>query len=319
MGLESLPSFIALDIRVIHKELNPFQSDDKFAKSGRAAEEQMAFYFKRFFGNDPDMLVLNGIRIEADGDAAQVDHLVIHSHGLSIVESKSVHGKIQIKDDGQWIRWFGAKQSTGMASPITQARLQEKFFRGILGKASKNEALFAQLPIDLYVAISDGGVILWPQSGPVQGVCKADQVPDKIIESNRAKTRAVGTPVLSKENREKIAAFLVAINKPLVRTSAPSVLVAPPQAPSTAVAAPVTVAPAVSRATAPVCKHCGSTSVEVRFAHTYYLFCQKCEKNSPIKVQCPCCHEQAKLRKLKKEFFAECAKCYTSIPYFVNS
>lgn len=170
---------------MIFKELDPFQSDDKFARSGRAAEEKMAFYLKRFFGNDPDILVLNGIRIEADGDAAQVDHLVIHSHGLSIIESKSVHGKIQIKDDGQWIRWFGANQSKGMASPITQARLQEKFFRDVLGKASKNEALFSRFPIDLYVAISDDGVIIWPQSGPVAGVCKADQVADKIIESNR--------------------------------------------------------------------------------------------------------------------------------------
>lgn len=62
-----------------------------------------------------------------------------------------------------------------MASPITQARLQEKFFRSVLGKAAKNEALFAQLPIDIWVAISDDGVILWLPSGPID-VCKADQV-----------------------------------------------------------------------------------------------------------------------------------------------
>jgi hypothetical protein len=127
---------------VIFKELDPFHSDDKFARSGRAAEEKMVFYLKRFFGNDHEIPVLNGVRIEADRDAAQIDHLVIHSHGLSIVESKSVHGKIQIKDDGQWIRWFGANQSKGMASPVTQARLQERFFREVLGKASKNSAFF---------------------------------------------------------------------------------------------------------------------------------------------------------------------------------
>lgn len=48
---------------MIYKELDPFQSNDKFAKTGRAAEEQMAFYFKRFFCDDSDILVLNGIRI----------------------------------------------------------------------------------------------------------------------------------------------------------------------------------------------------------------------------------------------------------------
>jgi hypothetical protein len=206
-------------IKVICKDLDPFQSDDKFAKAGRAAEEQMAFYLKRFFGSDPDILVLNGIRLEADGDAAQVDHLVIHAHGLVIVESKSVHGKIQIKDDGQWIRWFGASQSRGMASPLTQARLQERFFRDFLGKAAKNEALFAKIPIDIYVAISDGGVIIWPKSGTVQGVCKADQVPDKIIDSRRQKAQVGGALELSKVNRERIAEFLAAANKPLTRTT----------------------------------------------------------------------------------------------------
>lgn len=320
---------------MIYKELDPFQSDDKFAKTGRAAEEQMAFYFKRFFANDPDILILNGIRLEADGDAAQVDHLVIHSHGLSIVESKSVHGKIQIKDDGQWIRWFGANQSRGMASPITQARLQEKFFRGILGKASKNEALFEKLPIDLYVAISDGGVIIWPPSGHVPSVCKADQVPDKIIDSNRLKAQAPGALELSKVNRERIAEFLVALNKPLIRAKAiPAHPEVPDQAEPVPKVIPAAIAPAPVSASVtaaadstepqgrndkpPVCKHCGSASLELRYAHTYYFFCQKCEKNSPIKAQCPSCHEPAKLRKQKKEFFVECEKCKHSSVYFVN-
>jgi hypothetical protein len=302
---------------MIFKELDPFQSDDKFAKSGRAAEEQMAFYFKRFFGNDPDILVLNGIRLEADGDAAQVDHLVIHSHGLSIVESKSVHGKIQIKDDGQWIRWFNGNQSKGMASPITQARLQEKFFRNILGRASKNDELFSKLPIDLYVAISDGGVILWPQSGPIAGVCKADQVPDKIIESNCAKAQVPGGLTLTKTNREKIAAFLVAANIPLARNEAPSgVAPVPVEPPSTA--AESTIHNALHTSTSNACKHCGSIELEIRYAYTYFFYCLKCEKNTPIKAECPSCQAPAKLRKQKKEFWVECEKCNHSSLFFSN-
>jgi len=68
---------------VIVKELDPFQSEDQLAKSGRAAEEQMALYLKRFFATDSDVLVLNGVRLEEDGDAAQIDHLLIHSYGLN--------------------------------------------------------------------------------------------------------------------------------------------------------------------------------------------------------------------------------------------
>ncbi len=315
---------------MIFKELDPFQSDDKFAKAGRAAEEQMAFYFKRFFGDDPDILVLNGIRLEANGDAAQVDHLIIHSHGLAVVESKSVHGKVQIKEDGQWIRWY-ASQSRGMASPITQARLQEKFFRSVLGKAAKNEDLFARLPIDVFVAISDQGVILWPPSGPVPGVCKADQIPDKIIESHQSKVKAGGNLVLSPVNREKIAAFLVANNKPLVKVanevteppaeySAPAVTSAPvttahQEIPPT----PAEVAPTDSAVVSVVCRACKSSNLSVQYGKFgYYFKCGDCEGNSPIKLTCSAGHKE-RIRKDGAKFFRECAECKTSALYFENT
>lgn len=299
---------------MIYKELDPIQTEDRFAKAGRAAEEQMAFYFKRFFGDDSDILVLNGIRLEADGDAAQMDHLVIHSHGLAIVESKSVVGKLQIKDDGQWIRWYN-NQSKGMASPITQARLQEKFLRTYLAKASNNPTLFEKFPIEIYIAISDSGVILWPRSGSIPNVCKADQVPDKIVASRR-EAKLYGAPELSAAGLEKIAAFLVASNKPLVKAA---------EAAQTAEVEPV-VAEAVSEyniesaaaSDKPSCKNCGSNSLEIRFGHTYYWHCLSCEKNSSIKETCPTCKEPAKVRKQKKEFFLECGKCNHSSLYFMN-
>lgn len=296
---------------MIFKELDPFNSEDKFARAGRAAEEKMAFYLKRFFDDAPDILVLNGIRLQIDDDAAQVDHLIIHPYGLAIVESKSVHGKVQIKDDGQWIRWFNGNQSKGIASPITQARLQEKFFRKVLGRASKNEALFESLPIDIYVAISDDGVILWPQSGPITGVCKADQVPDLILSINQQRNNASNQETLTDTNRRKIAEYLVAVNAPL-RKKEDSAQAPPPPTPTTPTEA--TTPPSIGHQ----CKHCGSSEVEIRYAYSYFFFCLKCEKNSPIKEACRSCGQPAKLRKQKKDFFLECEKCQSSTPYFTN-
>jgi len=300
---------------MIYKELDPFASDDKYARSGRAAEEQMAFYLKRFFANDPNVFVLNGIRLERDGDAAQIDHLVIHAHGVAIIESKSVHGKIQIKDDGQWIRWFNGNQSKGMASPITQARLQEKFFREELRSASSNPAVFEKLPFEIYVAISNDGVILWPTSGAVAGVCKADQVPDRILASVQGAASIPGAFQLPAAGREKIAAYLVASHKPLLKDphieraaepSAPSLLLEPDLSES------------VASATGHCCKHCRSTQLEVRFAYTYHFYCHACDKNTPIKPVCSNCSEPAKLRKQKNDFFVDCAKCDRSVLYFTN-
>ena len=55
---------------MIVKELDPFASEDKYEKAGRAAEENVAFYLKRFYQDDPSIHVLNSIRIEMDDDAA---------------------------------------------------------------------------------------------------------------------------------------------------------------------------------------------------------------------------------------------------------
>ncbi|MCE1182997.1 MAG: NERD domain-containing protein [Rhodocyclales bacterium] len=301
---------------MIYKELDAFSGDDKFARAGRAAEERMAFYLKRFFAADPELLVLNGIRLEHADDAAQVDHLIIHPYGLVIVESKSVHGKIQIKDDGQWIRWFNGNQSKGIASPLTQARMQAQFFRECLGIASKQPAIFRDIPIDILVAISDDGVIVWPKSGPVDGVCKADQIPEKItaLRAERAKSGGVS---LSAINREKIAEFLKVKNTPLypVATSAVEAQVAEPPPPPM-LDEPIAEA-LPSAASVAKCRHCGSEELEIRYGFSYYFACKACKKSTPIEPVCPVCEKAARLRKQKQEFFIDCTEGHSSL-YFVN-
>ncbi len=80
-------------------------------------------------GDEPKLLILHDLRVEfEDGITAQMDHLVIHQHGIIIIESKSVAGKLQVQDDGQWVRWYsqgaGKDRSMGMPNPIKQAKLQ---------------------------------------------------------------------------------------------------------------------------------------------------------------------------------------------------
>jgi len=199
---------------MIKKELDSFAAQDKYSAAGRKAEEQMAFYLKRFFGSVPDIFVLNGIRIEYDGDAAQMDHLVLHRYGIIVVESKSVAAKVEIKDDGQWIRWYD-KESKGMASPVIQAKLQLRFMRDYLNLAVTPKGVFDRYVFDVQVAISDSGVILWPNTGSLHEVCKADQVAERI--ENRIAELAKQPDALipmKVEALSKIADFLNAAHKP---------------------------------------------------------------------------------------------------------
>jgi hypothetical protein len=298
---------------LILKELDPFAAHDKFSLAGRRAEEQMAHYLKRFFGSSSDVDVLNGLRIELRGEVAQIDHLILHPCGITIVESKSVAGSVQIKDDGQWIRWFN-KQPQGMRSAVTQARMQGMMLRELLVSTVKQKGAFDKLEFDLLVAISDSGTIQWPSTGPLPEICKADQIPDKILA--RLEARWGHEPAFSLSNRRATAAFLKLVHRPTPLGPA-----AAPEEPHS-LHRPAVVKPSVEAASAllsKACKHCNSSNVDVQYGKFgYYLACTACEKNTGIKFSCPSCGGEGRIRKQGKEFFAECKGCDASALYHTS-
>jgi hypothetical protein len=305
---------------MIFKELEPFSSQDKFQAAGRKAEEQMAYYLRRFFGSSAEVDVLNYLRIDLAGEVAQIDHLLLHPYGLVIVESKSVAGSVQIKDDGQWIRWFN-KQPQGMRSPVTQAKMQVMLLKELLERTVKQKGFFDQVRMDVLVAISDTGTIQWPATGALAEVCKADQVPDRI--TNRVaqyRSELGGAGALTTEHRRVIGDFLCNVHKPLTRGSAVESKASEPRAAYTEskVREPET-RPKEGLPTK-VCKHCNGHDLEVQHGKFgYYFLCRTCAKNTAIKFLCPSCRGEGRIRKQGKDFFAECKSCEASTLYHANS
>src|ERR1035438_4749634 len=163
---------------------------DKLSEAGAKAEEQMAFYLKRAFRDDPEAWVFNDLRYETDeGDAAQIDHLVLHRSGFILIESKSVTSKVRIHQNGEWERlWNNHWQ--GMPSPIKQVERQLEFLRRalhaygglLLGNLifGHGQVGFGGVPFEILVAISDNGSI--DRKGDFPEVTKADLVPDRVRE-----------------------------------------------------------------------------------------------------------------------------------------
>jgi len=294
---------------MIAKELDPFNSDDKYRKSGRKAEEQMAFYLKRAFAKQPDLHVLNNIRLEHNNDAAQIDHLVIHPYGIVIIESKSVKdGKIQIKDDGQWVRWYN-NESRGMASPLNQAKLQKTFLQEVLIAASKNPTVVNAIPIHITIAISDSGLIIWPKSGEIPGVHKSDQITEIINKIITEETSKQGSkPAIGMQNAQKISEYLIKVHQPLEKQNTIEQKVEQKQAEYT-----------VPETPKKQCRHCNSNKLEITFAKDYYFRCLDCNKNTSIKkLFCENCNRTMKLHKNKNDFYIECDHCKSSKLFHSN-
>src|SRR5690606_19184822 len=108
--------------------------------AGAQAELQMAHYLHRAFAAEPDLHIINDLRLvepeqpEHNGKpgVCQIDHLAIHRWGMFIIESKSVAEVVEVCDDGHggdvWTRTY-KRQVAAFASPIQQARRQGDFLR----------------------------------------------------------------------------------------------------------------------------------------------------------------------------------------------
>lgn len=307
---------------MIIKEVEETYTTDKYMQSGLIAERQMAFYLKRAFGDDPNTLVLNGVRISQREDAAQIDHLLLHEFGMIIVESKSVTTEVTINDHGEWIRSFNGVKK-GMPSPVLQAKRQGEFLKNylqphadtLLKKLLGVQMKFDKMPIDIVVAISDTGIIHRPQKrlDELEYVCKADRAIEKIYEiidvyrkKDSALSLSLGPYYLGKTSREKVSKFLIENHSPTKCSTTP---ISPPEKNEL---------PSKSELKG-TCKHCNSANIDILYGrYGYYFKCSDCQKNTAIRENCQVCSKQMRLRKDKEQFFIECRECSSSALYHVN-
>lgn len=341
---------------IIKENNNPIPTE-RLEKAGYDAERKVAYYLKMAFGDNPNLLILNDLRVEfEDGITAQMDHLMIHQHGIIIIESKSVAGKLQVQDDGQWVRWYsqgaGKDRSIGMPNPIKQARLQGQTLKRVLLSNSNNEDTRKALeafPTDVLVTFStsNGGIFIAKDKLLYPEVCPADAVDDYVnkIVANSAKNAKAQDFSLSEANRTKLAEHLVKIHKPYQASAAiVEKLYIKPALANTPVKAeqnvseyivadkpkPTSIIGAITEAISSAfsaheskfkhkCHKCESSKYEVlsgKFG--YYTKCVNCSENTKIKITCHDCKSLFKIRKDEKRFFADCDCCKTRDLFHIN-
>ncbi len=229
---------------MIAKTSDSNRPTDPRNQAGLAAERKMAFYLRRAFEHERDVWVFNDLRLVKNGDAAQMDHLVLHRSGMVIIESKSVTGEIAVNERGEWTRRSGGRQQ-GLECPVTQARLQAQFLRRLL-RENDERLLDGQLkgllpkhfnkhwPIDIVVAVSDGGRI--SRGMDVPELLKADQVAEttQAIVKKHKRGRFSPNPlnsdamfVLSAVEMGRLVQFLGASHTP-ARSNGPKTATARP-------------------------------------------------------------------------------------------
>lgn len=255
---------------MLAKEKQFTDSDDPRIRAGNEAEKEMAFRLQRRFGTDSTTHIINDLRIEHDGNAFQIDHLLVTPWALFIVESKSVHCPVTIKvwDENRehWSRHFGDKIE-GFDSPILQAEEQGRLLKDYL-RANSEEMLgkmiglvqkgFFYCPIIPLVAISRTGVIHVESGTLRKNIFKADEIAPEIarqIKELKKKASIFNLSLdtgweMSEEEAGQVASFLCRTHTPRIESS--RAIISPAQKPLTAASTKPGSAPRVG-ATCPAC------------------------------------------------------------------
>jgi len=99
-------------------------------RSGCKGERDAAHFLNRELGDDERMMILHDLRIDAGGEFAQIDHLVVHRYQAAawVLETKNYSGRLSCDEHGDWTVWYNGKPQP-VPSPVNQARRQCKALR----------------------------------------------------------------------------------------------------------------------------------------------------------------------------------------------
>jgi hypothetical protein len=314
---------------VIIKPSRPRSETDPRRAAGVRAERQMAHYLDRHFADHRSVHVLHDVRIEFEGDRAQMDHVVLHPYGAAIVESKSVSTSVRINAAGEWERsWSGRWQ--GMPDPVLQGERQGLLLKRLLSSKEADlldklafgllQGTFGFMAIDAFAAISDEGTIKRAARGQAPRALKADAVPNAVLETIAGYRKANSVLNLnfkrqleaprdfSKEEVLRVAHFLRTRH---VDDDAPVDVGEPLPSPTPLVTAPPNPGDAGTTGQARlVCKHCGGIDLDARIGkYGPYGKCRACEKNTSVRRDCPSCAADMRYERGAGGFVGTCGSC----------
>lgn len=146
-------------------------------RSGQKGERDAAHFLNREFGTSQTIGILHDLRLEHDGEVAQIDHLVIHRYQATawVLETKNYAGRITCDEHDDWTVWNHGKPRS-IPSPLNQARRQCELLRQFLEasditKISKIQPVVlisptssvdrSKLPADAHIVKSDNFGAWW--------------------------------------------------------------------------------------------------------------------------------------------------------------
>ncbi len=209
--LKRMLALAGLDKRaLIERELH-------MLRAGMAAEREAAALIDLYLKNSTRTAVVHDLRLASnDGEAAQIDHLLIHRlRRFYLLDTRHFSQGLKITEDGDFLRWNeAAKGFDPIPSPFDDLARQMSKLRDALEPFGLDDA-----PIDTLVLLAPNARIDRPRRFNSARVMKADQFMEKL---NNGPDSAPVQTVQGYLNRTRMSASIADIAHKLIALHRPS-------------------------------------------------------------------------------------------------
>lgn len=279
-----------------------------------------------FGGHKQNWAVIHDLRIEIDGQVAQIDHLMINRVlECYVLETKRFHAGVRINEQGEFERWNSFRNCyEGLPSPLLQNERHIELLKRAAASLDLPTRLGVRIPIrfETLILVSPSARIIRPEKFDTSRVIKADQLKERVwkdIDDESVLKSITGMArLVSSETVQHVGRQFASLHRPF-RGSAATVASAPavhvtPEPPIATPAPP----PQPSAAEGPICKKCSSRAGQILYGqYGYYFKCGGCSTNTAVRMTCQPGHKP-RLRKQGQQFLRECPDCAVSGVYFQN-
>ncbi len=229
------------------------QREAKNVRYGVQGERDAAHYIDNHFADAPNHAVIHDLRLEHEGEVAQIDHLVI-ARGFTfyLLETKNFSGNLQINEFGEFSVHYGPGKAFGIPSPLEQSRRHENVLVKLLERLGITGRIHRKPDFKHVVLIHPKGSIQRPdaQKYDTSSVIKADQFAswrEKHIDKDMSTLQVLGS-VLNLRSADTVREWA----EKIARQHRPADLLALPDFLQPRAAVPRPAAPPAAAARAPV-------------------------------------------------------------------
>jgi hypothetical protein len=191
-------------------------------RAGAQGEKDAAYEIEVWFGRSKNWVTIHDLRIEVDGLAAQIDHVLINRLAeVWVCESKHFAEGVSVNEHGEWTRWWRGRHE-GIPSPIEQNRrhillLGRAFDDGLVPLPRRLGIVPLKPSFRSLVLVSNNARIGRPTArvDGLDDVIKADQLKTRLFDEFDRVSLRKAAGIIGRDGLEKLGRDLVAMHRPV--------------------------------------------------------------------------------------------------------